>query len=334
MASGLKTPQHIIDKIRELTAQGMTSRAIATQLKIGKDQAQKYGKGYRPIELQASYQSQPEYKVQQADFIPHITKATEPWWYKYNVQHDDGRKLILKNMPDKILCFGDIQAPAHHQDTLNFLRAVIARHKPDAFVMMGDEADLTGLKKHFMNAESLGPAQELEQAIAFMQELFKIVPEAIALTSNHVQDRMSYAQGQGNIPNIMMRYWADICGAPKGWIWRDYIIWDKWFFEHGHKIGKGSRPKLLEHLAKRMNRHLSLMKGHFHSELGEPIAPIWMPNYWQIRQCFTGCLMDERKAGYTREALMVGCVVLDKGIPHAIPMARDESNRWIGSLIE
>jgi hypothetical protein len=326
MVSGVKTPEHVIAKIRELAATGMSGRAISEKLKVGRDQVLVHSKGYRPHEtgialVSEQQQAQPKCSV-------------EPWWYRYGVQHDDGSKLILKNMPDKILCFGDMQANYQHPDTLPFLSAVIARHKPDAFVMMGDEADLTGLKKAFMNAESLGPSQELERAIDFMQEVFKIVPEAIALTSNHVADRISYAQGQGNIPNLLIRKWAEVVGAPKGWIWRDYLIWDKWFFEHGQKIKKGSRTNLLEGLAKRMNRHLSLMKGHVHSELGETIAPIWMPNHWQARQCFTGCLMDYRKASYTREALMVGCVVLDKGVPHAIPMPRDENNRWTGKLIE
>ncbi len=324
MVSGIKTPEHIIAKIRELAPTGKTMRAIADELGINRSQVERYAKGYRP------------YDKPTRDVLsrPASVSTGEPWWFKYGVQHDDGHKLILDRLPDKVMCFGDMQANYQHPDTLPFLCAVIARHKPDAFVMMGDEADLNALKKHFMNAESLGPAQELEQAVAFMQELFKIVPEAIALTSNHVGDRIAYAQGQGNIPNLLMRTWADACGAPKGWIWRDYVIWDKWFLEHGHKIKKGGRTNLLEGLAKRMNRHLSLMKGHVHSELGETIAPIWMPGRWQARQCFTGCLMDARKAGYTRDALMLGCVVLDKGVPHPIPMAVDESNRWVGKLIE
>jgi hypothetical protein len=332
MASGRPTPEHVIKRIRELGGQGHSAAKIAIMLNIGRDQAQKYLRGYRPDEGgRESITLPPSVAIQPQAVGP---VKGEPWWYRYGVQHDDGHKMILKNMPDKIMLFGDIQAPAHHPDTLQFLSAVIARHKPDAFVCVGDEADLTGLKKHFMNAESLGPAQELEQAVEFMQQLFKIVPEAVCLTSNHVADRLTYAQGQGNIPNIMMRSWADMCGAPKGWIWRDYVIWGRFLLEHGHKIAKGSRPNLLEGVAKRFNRHLSIIRGHYHSELGEHIKPVWMPDYWQARQVFTGCLMDYRKAGYTRDALMVGCVILDKGTPHAIPMARDEANRWIGTLIE
>jgi hypothetical protein len=332
MVSGRKTPDHIIAKCREYAAQERSANWVANELNIGRDQAQKYMRGYRPDEGgRESITLPPSVAIQPQAVGP---VKGEPWWYRYGVQHDDGHKIIMSKMPDKILCFGDMQANFQHQDTIPFLCAVIARHKPDAFVMMGDEADLTGLKKHFMNAESLGPAQELEQAIDFMQEVFKIVPEAIALTSNHIHDRLSYAQGQGNIPNIMMRKWADIIGAPKGWIWRDYIIWDKWLFEHGQKIAKGSRPNLLEGVAKRFNRHLSIMRGHHHSELGEHIKPVWMPEYWQARQCFTGCLMDYRKAGYSRDAVMVGCVVLDKGVPHPIPMPVDEGNRWVGKLVE
>jgi hypothetical protein len=317
----------IIAEIKRQSGDGLSNRQIAKNLGINRNSLVKYT---RNIEKSAGVAGmQEDYKVSIMQ-----TSRSVNWWARYNVQHDDGSKLIMKTLPDKLMCFGDMQANYQHPDTIPFLCAVIARHKPDAFVMMGDEADLTGLKKHFMNADSLGPSQELERAAEFMQELFKIVPEAIALTSNHVADRISFAQGQGNIPNLMMRAWADIINAPKGWIWRDYIIWDKWLLEHGHKIAKGSRPNLLEGMAKRFNRHLSIMRGHFHSELGEHVKPVWMPGNWQARQCFTGCLMDYRKAGYTRDALMIGCVVLDKGVPHPIPMAVDESNRWVGRLIE
>lgn len=309
---------------------GRSCNELSREFGVARSTIQQWAKGADGYKTTPSVV--PFYK--QVKLLDEPVQPREPWWYRYGVQHDDGAKLILERLPDTILCFGDMQAPAHHPDTLTFLSAIIARYKPDAFVCMGDEADLTGFKKHFMTAESLGPAQELKEAISFMHELFKIVPEAICLTSNHVADRLAYAQGQGNIPNIMMRRWAEVIDAPKGWVWRDYVIWGRWLLEHGHKIAKGSRPNLLESAAKRFNRHLSIMRGHHHSELGEHIKPVWMPERWQARQAFTGCLMDYRKAGYTRDACMVGCVVLVKGVPHPLVMDVDESNRFTGRLIE
>jgi len=103
-------------------------------------------------------------------------------------------------------------------------------------------------------------------------------------------------------------------------------------FEHGHKIGKGSRASILEEVTKRFNEHLSVVRGHHHSEMGDHIKPIWMPGGWQQRVVFTGCLMDRDYASYTRAGLAIGCVVIKHGVPIPIPMVRDRENRWVGTL--
>lgn len=279
------------------------------------------------------YNSSYEPKTPIRDTIVAVSDRRD-WWSRYGVKHDDGHKMVLERLPERVLCFGDMQAPFQHEDSVAFLSRVVAEYKPDACVMMGDEADLNFLKKAYMTAESLGPVQELEKACEYLQEIFKIVPEAICLTSNHVDDRISYAATQGNIPSPMLRMWRDTINAPKGWVWRDYVFMGDWLFEHGQKIAKGSRTNLQEQAAKRFNKHVSIMRGHHHSELGEHVKPVWGLDFKQLRQCFTGCLMDFRKAGYTRDALMIGCVMLIKGVPHPIAMPRTESNRWTGSLVE
>lgn len=253
------------------------------------------------------------------------------WWSRYGVEHDDGRRLDLKHLPDTILLFGDTQIPKHHDQYLEFLSMVKATYQPEAVIHMGDEADLTALKKHFLSVSDLGPTQELEEVIDGMRELFKIFPEAICLTSNHVAQRIGYAQAQSNIPNAMMRLWADVINAPKGWIWRDYVVAGNYLFEHGHLINKGARGSIQEQTFLRFGRILSVVRGHHHSELGDHIKPIWVGD-WQQRIIYTGCLMDANKAGYSRAACNTGCVVLVKGVPHPIRMILDKSGRWVGKL--
>lgn len=51
MVSGRKTPEHIVNQIRQLTAEGISCNEIARRLEIGRDQAQKYARGHRPDEL-------------------------------------------------------------------------------------------------------------------------------------------------------------------------------------------------------------------------------------------------------------------------------------------
>lgn len=256
------------------------------------------------------------------------------WWQSGNrVLHDDGRLLELEYLPETILCFGDMQAPLHHPDSIAFLAMVKAVYQPSFVICQGDEADGTFLKKAMLSADSPGPLQELELAQEYMRDVFRLFPQAICLTSNHVAQRIGYAQSQGNIPSVMMRAWKDIIGAPNGWVWRDYVITGRFLFEHGHLISKGARGSIQEQTVQRFGRTLSIVRGHHHSCLGDHIKPVWVEGNWQQRVVFTGCLMNPAKVSYTRAPLALGCVVIHRGTPHAIPMVTDKSGRWLGKLI-
>jgi hypothetical protein len=241
--------------------------------------------------------------------------------------------LELERLPDVVLCFGDTQAPLHHPDALAFIEAVINYYKPTFTVFMGDELDLTSLKKHMLSADSPGPEEEIKTGIEFMRGVFDLVPQAVCLTSNHVAARIGYAQAQGNIPTMMLKTWPEVLGAPQGWVWRDYLVMGNYVFEHGHLISKGARASIQEDVVMRFGRTMSVVRGHHHGNLGDHIKPIWVQGHWQQRIVYTGCLMDKRKVGYSRAALALGCVVIVKGVPHAVPMIVDRHGKWIGKLV-
>lgn len=316
-----------IDQIRELyPSHGVVK--TAAMVGVGVDTVRKYRHGITFTEKSDKTHT----PVVQNVNIP--ASDRRDWWSCYGVEHDDGKMMEWKRLPETILLFGDMQIPKHHNDYLQFLSMVKARYNPDAVICMGDEADLTSFKKHFLSVGDKGPTQELEDVISELQEVFKLFPHVVCLTSNHVAQRISYAQAQGNIPNAMMRLWADVIGAPKGWIWRDYLIAKNWLFEHGHLINKGARGSIQEQTVLRFNRPLSIARGHHHSELGAHIKPVWVEGGWQQHMIYTGCLMDSVKAGYSRAACVTGCVVIEKGVPHPVRMMLDKSGRWVGSLME
>lgn len=276
-------------------------------------------------------------KLAAMDIKPLAKPRTKHAWSSNGnrVLHDDGSRLIeLETLPESVLCFSCTQAPFQHPDALGFLAMVLASYKPRMTVCHGDEVDLKFFKQAFMRPDGLGPAAELSGALEFMRGLFRIIPEAICLSSNHVAGRIDHGQAHGNFPTRMLRPWAEVCDAPPTWIWRDYLIMRNWLFEHGHGVSKGARGSLVEDMTKRFGRPLSVMRGHFHSEFGEHIKPIWTQGGRQIRACYTGCLMDPREVNYTRAPTMLGCVVLIRGVPHPVPMVLDAHNRWIGKLME
>lgn len=268
---------------------------------------------------------------------PAKPRAVAPTWSPRGnrIVHDDGSRLLeMASLPETVLCFSCTQAPFQHTDTIPFLATVLASYKPDMVVCQGDEVDLKFLKRAFMRPDGPGPDAELSAAVDFMHSLFQVVPEAVCLTSNHVAGRIDHGASNGNFPSRMLRPWAEVCNAPPTWIWRDYLIMRNWLFEHGQGVAKGARASMPEDTVKRFGRQLSVMRGHFHSEFGEHIKPVWTSGNRQLRVCYTGCLMDPREATYTRAALMLGCVVLVRGVPHPVPLATDSHGRWTGKLVE
>jgi hypothetical protein len=260
---------------------------------------------------------------------------SKSWWERENrVIFDDGKLLELELLPERILHFSCTQAPFHHLDAIPFLRAVKDSYCPDLVVMHGDEADLQFLKKAFMGPESPGPLRELEETTAFMAELGAVFPEMLLLSSNHVDGRIRYAKAQSNIPTIMLRPWRDLIEAPRGWEWRKYVVCRNWWWEHGDDVAKGNRGSIVEYTAGKFGRPLSVMKGHVHSEHGDFIRPVWVSATQQLRLVFTGCLMGEEHATYTKGVTRNGCVVMLRGAPLAIPMPKDKRGRWTGELAQ
>lgn len=262
------------------------------------------------------------------------TKSKKFWYEDYVVVHDDSTRLELEYMPDSVLAFSCTQAPYHHPDALDFLEAVKNQFQPEFIVCCGDEADHKSLKRIYTHPDDMSPQEELERTREFLADLFIIFPEAVCLTSNHVADRISFAQAQANLASPWLVPWRDLIGAPETWIWRDYLIMGHWLFEHGHKVSKGSRASIQEDTVKRFGRPLSVIRGHHHSEFGEHIKPVWVTPERQIRMAYVGCLMDRKEVTYTRTATMLGCVVILHGAIRAIPLVTDRHGRWVGSIPE
>ena len=264
--------------------------------------------------------------------LPHNQRRD--WWSKWNVTHDDGRLLALDKLPEKVLLFSCSQAPFHHQSTIPFLSMVIADTKPDMIVMAGDLVDFKFMKKRFMGPDDLSPTQELERAVDFCQQLFRVIPEAICLTSNHAEGRLGHAAREGNLPSAFLRRWQDVVGMPNGWVTREYLIMRNWLAEHGDGVSKGARSSIREEAVRRFGRPLSIIRGHRHGLFGEVMVPEWETRTQQRRLCYLGCTMDASQVEYTKAGLWNGCVLLYRGVPVPIPMERDGANRWTGRLAE
>jgi hypothetical protein len=312
------------EAIKAMFMDGMGVMEIARTLNLAHSTVQHHTQGLkRPLVGD-------EYMQQQ--IVPNNTPS-QPWFHKFGVQGDDGKKLTLRRLPERVLCFSCSQAPFQHKSTIPFLAMVLVDTKPDLVIMMGDLVDFKFMKKAFTGPDDRSPTQELKEAQEFVAQLTRIMPQAIMLTSNHGEGRVFQMQQSGNVPSVFLRRWQEVLGLPDGWVTRDYVIAGNTLFEHGHGVSKGSRPSLREEMVRRFGRSLSAIRGHRHNLFGEQMVPFWESQTRQVRLAYVGCTMDDGQQDYTRSGLWNGCLLINRGAIETIPMERDAKGDWTGRLV-
>lgn len=260
--------------------------------------------------------------------------ATGDYRHYNNAPPDLFGRLILPTLPDVVLCIPDTQAPYHHQDALPFLAAVAERYRPDAVVGIGDEVDFGFLSRFDKFPEIDAPAHELANAKAFLDGLFRLFPRAHALTSNHVHGRLQSARRVGRLPPAMMVPWRDLIRAPAGWEWYEEVHLGDVLFRHGDKWPKLTTNHLARDVPRCYGRHMSVVHGHLHSQHGRVGDTVLVGDneYWAA---YTGCLIDVRSKAFDYVKApqnRLGCLVIVHGVPHRVPLRRDDRGRWIGRL--
>jgi hypothetical protein len=325
MTSGIRTSPETIAEIQRQAATGKPFRHIARDLGIGRDQVTKYGEGHRPkdgvVPSNGVQEGRGEESVRP---VASAVNAPEPdVWGRY----------ISPKLPDSILVIPDLQAPYNHPDAFAFLSMVAQRYQPDLTVCIGDEVDFSFLSNHDKFPEVDNPVPELEDAIKAMEQLFKLFPTALALTSNHVHGRLQTARKNGRIPPTMLRNFREIIGAPRGWEWYEEVHLGNYMFRHGDKWPKLTGMMLLRHTPDKYGKHFNIIHGHIHSEHGiKAVERVGDDDYYAA---YTGCLINPRAKAFDYVKApnnKLGCLVIVKGVPHRIPLRVDSIGRWVGHL--
>lgn len=226
---------------------------------------------------------------------------------------------------NNILVIGDVHAPVYHKDTVHFLAAVKKKFRPSTVVFTGDEINWESISFHTKNPDLPSPAEELRLAIKSLQPLYKLFPKAKLLESNHgsLVFRKAIAAG---LPTSIIRSYQEMIKAPKGWTWHfDLTLQTDLGFIYFHH-GKSSS---IEKLSKSMG--MSAIQGHYHSKFyisywASPIGLFWDAN--------AGAFADHKHLAmaYAKNSIaksIMGCIVIQHGVPQLIPMVLNNKGRWI-----
>jgi len=228
----------------------------------------------------------------------------------------------------KVLSIPDLHCPFQHKDAFDFLIAVNKKYKPQLVISQGDEADMAAISNFDHDPEGLSAGDELKAALVELKKLYKIFPSVKVCTSNHTARPFRKAFKYG-IPKAYLKDYNEFLQAPKGWEWRDYWEVDGIIYEHGE--GFSGQPGALKAALANMQ---STVIGHLHSYAGIQYSA----NSKHLIFGFNvGCLIDKDAYAFNYGKLIkskpiLGCGIIDNGIPEFIPMILNKKGRWVGKL--
>lgn len=227
-----------------------------------------------------------------------------------------------------VLSIPDIHFPAHHPDTFSFLKAVKKKFKPDEVVCLGDEIDAAGLGDWDHDPDAPSPGDELRKAVKLMHELYDIFPTVKVCISNHT-DRIYRKPFKAGIPKNLIKSYAEILEAPKGWQWAESWEVDGILYEHGEGFsGKDGALK-----AAQANMQSTVI-GHLHAHAGIQYYANARHLIWGFN---AGCLIDRANPAFNygkhiKAKPIIGVGLIVAGIPQFIPMQLDRHGRWTGKF--
>jgi hypothetical protein len=239
---------------------------------------------------------------------------------------------VVKDIPQSetghgVLVIPDTHAPFAHPDALAFLDAANTKLKPTRVVHLGDETDQHALSQYEADPDGYSAGVELQKAVEWMRELYKIFPKARVCISNHPMRVFKRAFRSG-IPAAYLKGYKEVMEAPSDWYWGDRWEIDGVVYMHG----EGASGKLAAEKWAMVNMqstvighiHSHAATGNFKNESNKQIHWMnagWLGNYEAYAM---------RYAKHSTHKGILGVGFVDNGIPHYFPMRINEKGRWTG----
>jgi len=227
-----------------------------------------------------------------------------------------------------VLAIPDIHFPAHHPDLFEFLKYIKSKFKPNEVVCLGDEIDAAGLGNWDKDPDSKSAGDELRESVKLLKELYKIFPKVKVCVSNHT-DRIYRKPFSVCVPRDLIKSYAEILEAPRGWQWADHWEIDGVIYEHGE--GFSGQQGALK--AAQANMQCTVI-GHLHSYAGIQYYANARHLIWGFN---TGCLIDRHNPAFNygkhiKAKPIIGVGIIEDGTPRFIPMKLNKAGRWVGKL--
>lgn len=253
------------------------------------------------------------------------------------------REAAAKIDPERLLVIPDLHAPFAHRSALAFLQGVRDAFRPTAVASAGDEIDAQALSAFGANPNLPSAGDELRAARLWLRGLHDLFPTLHLVRSNHGQ-RLQRAARAAGVPAGALVCPGDLLFGERladGRIVRPKGVGLGWTWHHEIELflpGVG-RTVIAHDLGTRLDRialeeGVSVIQGDHHKLAGVQ----WIQTRTGTRfTAAAGCLIDPRSPAfnYDRKGArrpVLGCLVVEGGVPRFVPMLTDDEGRWTGFL--
>jgi hypothetical protein len=233
--------------------------------------------------------------------------------------------MRLSKCEKNVMAIGDLHEPFAHPDAPDFLDWIRKKFKPDTFVCLGDEIDGHAMSNYESDPDGFSPGMELDAAIQKLRTYYQMFPRMHVCTSNHTARPFRKAFSSG-IPARVLKGYREILDAPAGWEWRDQWRIDGVAYEHGEgQIGQNAAMRAAD------GNMCPTVIGHIHSFAGIQYNANAETLYWGFN---VGCLINRdaysfRYGKHFKRKPIIGCGLVERGVPRFVPMLLDRKGRWI-----
>jgi hypothetical protein len=245
---------------------------------------------------------------------------------------------------DSILLIPDLQAPYHHQDTLEYLAALQNAYGFERAVCLGDEIDQYSSSPYPKDPSMMKAEEEASATRAFFAQLHTLYPNLDLLTGNHGQRVLEQARKIGIPASAIQTERGYLFGTKSedgetrfpdgigsGWRWHsglDIVL------STGEPLlllhGDGPDEEDVGALVRKYKK--SVAKAHLHSKFSLKIAvnKIGLTRFG----IEAGCLVDKNSKAfsYRKAEPVIGCAGVLDGEPVLFRMPQRPDGRWTGRL--
>jgi hypothetical protein len=235
----------------------------------------------------------------------------------------------MNKKPYTILAWADKHDPYSHVDSFPFIFAVADKYNPDRFVDVGDEYDQHAINFHEHHPDLMSDGAEISALEAVNKPWVRHFPNLDILYSNHGQMAIRKSIAGGLSPR-RIRPISEILKTPIGWKWYEQLVIEtsgvKILFAHQLKKNLLAASKDVGCCVVEAHYHSSVGIQYYYTKLGELKWAVSMP-----------CLIDDASAAFMYNKKdtsrpVLGCLIIQAGVPKIIPMKLDRNNRWTGEV--